>query len=121
MAATFDLVRSLALLTLAFVCSVANSMRFELQSGNTKCISEDIKTNAMSVGKYSVVNPREGYPLPDSHRIVVKVTSSFNHRQTLQFPKVFKLRSQFSSRSCYCGNLQTNAANTTTIAVALWL
>ena len=78
MAAMSDSVRSLALLSLAVMCSVANSMRFDLQSGQTKCISEDIKTNAMSVGKYSVVNPQEGYPLPDSHRIVVKVTSSFN-------------------------------------------
>ncbi|KAG4958729.1 hypothetical protein AAZX31_13G046800 [Glycine max] len=79
MAAMSDSVRSLALLSLAVMCSVANSMRFDLQSGQTKCISEDIKTNAMSVGKYSVVNPQEGYPLPDSHRIIVKVTSPHAH------------------------------------------
>jgi len=41
--------------------------------GSTKCISEDIKINAMTVGKYSVVNPSDGYPLPDSHKITVKV------------------------------------------------
>ncbi|KAH7554558.1 hypothetical protein ACOSP7_028018 [Xanthoceras sorbifolium] len=51
------------------------SMRFELKSGNTKCISEDIKNNAMTVGKYSLINPNEGYPLPDNHRVTVKVTS----------------------------------------------
>ncbi|XP_020240321.1 transmembrane emp24 domain-containing protein p24delta9 [Cajanus cajan] len=70
-----DSVLPLALLTLTLMCSLANSMRFELQSDNTKCITEDIKTNAMSVGKYSVVNPNEGFPFPDSHRIVVKVSS----------------------------------------------
>jgi hypothetical protein len=48
-------------------------MRFELQSGHTKCISEDIKTNAMTVGKYTVVNPNEGYAILDTHKITVKV------------------------------------------------
>lgn len=62
-----------AILTIALTCGIANSMRFELQTGSTKCISEDIKSNAMTVGKYSVVNPNEGYPIPDSHRITVKV------------------------------------------------
>ncbi|KAJ1398732.1 GOLD domain [Sesbania bispinosa] len=70
-----DSVLLLAFLTLALMCSLANSMRFELQSGHTKCISEDIKTNAMSVGKYSVVNPNEGYPIPDTHKVTVKVSS----------------------------------------------
>nr|ACJ85043.1 unknown [Medicago truncatula]AFK39244.1 unknown [Medicago truncatula] len=64
----------LAILTLALT-SFVNSMRFDLQMGSTKCISEDIKINAMTVGKYSVVNPNEGYPLPDSHKITVKVSS----------------------------------------------
>ncbi|KAK4278755.1 hypothetical protein QN277_016557 [Acacia crassicarpa] len=30
----------------------------------------------MTVGKYSVVNPNEGFPLPDSHKVTVRVTSS---------------------------------------------
>ncbi|KAL4335372.1 hypothetical protein GQ457_07G002950 [Hibiscus cannabinus] len=51
------------------------SMRFELDSGQTKCVSEDIMTNAMSVGKYFIVNPNEGYPLPDSHKLTIKVSS----------------------------------------------
>ncbi|XP_061362249.1 transmembrane emp24 domain-containing protein p24delta9-like isoform X2 [Gastrolobium bilobum] len=54
-------------------------MRFELQTGHTKCISEDVKNNAMTVGKYSVVNPNEGYPIPDTHKIVVKVTSPYGN------------------------------------------
>ncbi|KAK2419953.1 transmembrane emp24 domain-containing protein p24delta9 [Trifolium repens] len=65
----------LAILTFTLTCSVVNSMRFELQSGHTKCISEDIKTNAMTVGKYTVVNPNEGYAIPDTHKITVKVSS----------------------------------------------
>ncbi|XP_004489416.1 transmembrane emp24 domain-containing protein p24delta9 [Cicer arietinum] len=65
----------LSILTLTSTFSFVNSMRFELQSGHTKCISEDIKSNAMTVGKYSVVNPNEGYPIPDTHKITIKVSS----------------------------------------------
>ncbi|GFY82971.1 emp24/gp25L/p24 family/GOLD family protein [Actinidia rufa] len=50
-------------------------MRFDLKSGATKCITEDIKNNSMSVGKYSIVNPNEGYPMPKHHKITVKVVS----------------------------------------------
>ncbi|XP_061362248.1 transmembrane emp24 domain-containing protein p24delta9-like isoform X1 [Gastrolobium bilobum] len=74
-----DSILLLAFLNLALLCSVANSMRFELQTGHTKCISEDVKNNAMTVGKYSVVNPNEGYPIPDTHKIVVKVTSPYGN------------------------------------------
>ncbi|GFY84893.1 emp24/gp25L/p24 family/GOLD family protein [Actinidia rufa] len=55
-------------------------MRFDLKSGATKCITEDIKNNAMTVGKYSVVNPNEGYPMPDTHKITVKVCPLLNFR-----------------------------------------
>ncbi|KAK9272281.1 hypothetical protein L1049_002652 [Liquidambar formosana] len=65
----------IVILILCIVSTIVNSMHFDLQSGTTKCISEDIKTNAMTVGKYSVVNPNEGYPLPDSHRITVRLSS----------------------------------------------
>ncbi|MED6148903.1 hypothetical protein PIB30_057430 [Stylosanthes scabra] len=65
----------LAFLTLALMCGFTNSMRFELRSGLTKCIAEDIKNNAMTVGKYSVVNPNEDHPIPDNHKLVVKVSS----------------------------------------------
>ncbi|TYI86258.1 hypothetical protein E1A91_D04G052500v1 [Gossypium mustelinum] len=51
---------------------IGESMRFELDSGKTKCIAEDIKANAMTVGKYSIVNPSEGQPFPDSHKLVVR-------------------------------------------------
>ncbi|CAM8922236.1 unnamed protein product [Rhodiola kirilowii] len=57
----------------------ARAVRFDLQSGHTKCIAEDIKSNAMTVGKYGVVNPNEGYPLPDSHKLTVRVNSAYGN------------------------------------------
>uniref|UniRef100_A0A7N0UKN5 GOLD domain-containing protein n=1 Tax=Kalanchoe fedtschenkoi TaxID=63787 RepID=A0A7N0UKN5_KALFE len=57
----------------------AESVRFDLQSGQFKCISEDIKSNSMTVGKYSVVNPSDGHPLPDSHNLTVRVTSAYGN------------------------------------------
>ncbi|ONK65280.1 uncharacterized protein A4U43_C07F35510 [Asparagus officinalis] len=59
--------------------SLSSSLRFDLQSGSTKCISEDIKMNAMAVGKYLVVNPDENHPLPDSHKVSVRVTSPYGN------------------------------------------
>nr|XP_043634903.1 transmembrane emp24 domain-containing protein p24delta7-like [Erigeron canadensis] len=54
---------------------LVKGMRFDLKTGATKCITEDIKLNAMTVGKYSIVNPVEGFPLSDEDRITVRVTS----------------------------------------------
>lgn len=61
------------IVVLALMFGVADSMRFEVNSGQGKCISEDIKANAMTVGKYGIVNPNEEQPLPDDYRITVKV------------------------------------------------
>ncbi|XVF58315.1 hypothetical protein PTKIN_Ptkin07bG0056000 [Pterospermum kingtungense] len=58
---------------------IGQSMRFELESGNTKCISEDIKAGAMTVGKYSIVTPNEGYSLPESHKLTTRVTSPYGN------------------------------------------
>ncbi|XP_042022318.1 transmembrane emp24 domain-containing protein p24delta9-like [Salvia splendens] len=55
------------------------SIRFDLETGHTKCIAEDIKLNSMTVGKYQVVNYNEGLPLPDSHKITIRVTSSYGN------------------------------------------
>ncbi|KAK2434116.1 transmembrane emp24 domain-containing protein p24delta9 [Trifolium repens] len=63
----------------ALLFSFVNSMRFELKSGEPKCITEDIMSNAMTVGNYSVVNPNEGYPIPDSHKITVRVRSPYGN------------------------------------------
>ncbi|KAL4653817.1 hypothetical protein ACB092_01G333500 [Castanea dentata] len=65
----------LAILSLGVIFNVAHSLRYDLQSGTSKCISEEIKSNAMSVGKYTVISPNEGFPLPDSHRVTVRVNS----------------------------------------------
>ncbi|XP_074562227.1 transmembrane emp24 domain-containing protein p24delta9-like [Curcuma longa] len=65
----------LASLLLAAVSATA--LRFELESGFTKCISEDIKLHAVVVGKYSLASLSDHVPLPDSHRVSVKVTSPY--------------------------------------------
>ncbi|XP_021865431.1 transmembrane emp24 domain-containing protein p24delta7-like [Spinacia oleracea] len=54
---------------------VCESMRFDLASGATKCISEEIQHDAMTVGKYNVITPIDGHPIPDTHRITARVTS----------------------------------------------
>ncbi|KAJ4842809.1 hypothetical protein Tsubulata_046528 [Turnera subulata] len=60
-------------------CKQTESLRFDLQSGHTKCIAEDLKSNSMTVGKYSLVNPQEGHPFPDTHKVTVRVTSSYGN------------------------------------------
>ncbi|KAL9246364.1 hypothetical protein vseg_019908 [Gypsophila vaccaria] len=57
----------------------SKSLRFDIKSGDTKCISEDIKSNSMTVGKYHVVNPNEGTPLSEAHKITVRVTSPYGN------------------------------------------
>jgi len=58
---------------IGLLSSPSKSLRFELESGHTKCISEDIKSNSMTVGKYSIVNPHDSQPLPESHKLTVRV------------------------------------------------
>ncbi|KAJ6813687.1 transmembrane emp24 domain-containing protein p24delta9-like [Iris pallida] len=69
--------RSVTLLSFLSLFSLSSSLRFELPSGHTKCITEDIKVGAMAVGKYSVVNPSDSDPLPETHKITVRVTSPY--------------------------------------------
>ncbi|KAI3720215.1 hypothetical protein L6452_21128 [Arctium lappa] len=64
---------------IGILSTIAQSIRFELESGHTKCIADDIKSNSMTVGHYSIVNPNEGQPLPESHRITLKVTSAYGN------------------------------------------
>lgn len=75
-----DLLRrsSAFLLMLTLLSPTTLSMRFELNSGQMKCISEDIHEKSISVGKYFIVNPNEDHPLPDSHKITAKVVLSVN-------------------------------------------
>ncbi|KAL1556667.1 transmembrane emp24 domain-containing protein p24delta9-like isoform X2 [Salvia divinorum] len=55
------------------------SIRFDLETGHTKCIADDIKSNSMTVGKYHVVNKNEGLPLPEAHKITIRVTSAYGN------------------------------------------
>ncbi|KAK1379536.1 Transmembrane emp24 domain-containing protein p24delta9 [Heracleum sosnowskyi] len=55
--------------------TVSESLRFDLESGHSKCISEDIRVNSMTLGKYSIINPIDNHPLPDSHKLIVRVSS----------------------------------------------
>ncbi|XP_074590306.1 transmembrane emp24 domain-containing protein p24delta9-like [Curcuma longa] len=71
---------ALALALTSLLLAPAGALRFETVSGHTKCISEDIKLHSMAVGKYSVVNPSESAPLPESHKITVRVTSPYGNR-----------------------------------------
>ncbi|KAL2904020.1 Transmembrane emp24 domain-containing protein p24delta9 [Bienertia sinuspersici] len=66
-------------LILGFLLNFCQSLRFDLQSGHTKCISEDIRSNSMTVGKYHIVNLNEGFPLPDTHKVTVRVTSAYGN------------------------------------------
>ncbi|KAF3444794.1 hypothetical protein FNV43_RR14487 [Rhamnella rubrinervis] len=66
---------TLLVLVMGLMSTAAHSIRFDLQSGATKCISEDIKSNAMTLGKYSVDNPHDGSTIPDTHKLTVRVSS----------------------------------------------
>ncbi|KAG8099293.1 hypothetical protein GUJ93_ZPchr0013g34549 [Zizania palustris] len=78
-------VHSRALLFLAVLFSVspsARSLRFDLESGHTKCISDEIKVGAMAVGKYHVVGHDPNSPdsqIPDSHLVFLRVTSPYGN------------------------------------------
>ncbi|KAJ0754387.1 putative transmembrane emp24 domain-containing protein [Helianthus annuus] len=68
--------RCITALTTVFVTLVlVKGTRFEIKTGTTKCITDDIQSNSLSVGKYTIINPHQDYPLPDSHRINLRITS----------------------------------------------
>lgn len=73
----------LLLLAVLFAASpAARALRFDLESGHTKCISDEIKVDSMAVGKYQVVGPDHSSPdapLPESHRISLRVTSPYGN------------------------------------------
>lgn len=53
---------------------IGESMRLDLESGVSKCISDEIKLNSMTVGTYHIVNPNEAIHLPPSHKLFVTVS-----------------------------------------------
>ncbi|KAF8720892.1 hypothetical protein HU200_023291 [Digitaria exilis] len=69
----------LPLLLLLAAALPAGALRFDLRSGHTKCISDEIKVGAMAVGKYHIVVPEDQQELPDSHRISLRVTSPYGN------------------------------------------
>ncbi|XP_057444819.1 transmembrane emp24 domain-containing protein p24delta9-like, partial [Lotus japonicus] len=84
------------------------SLRFEVKSGEVKCIHEDIRKNSMSIGNYSIVNPNEGQPLPESHKLIVRVdtpskmSSHFaNHVESGQFK--FETTEEGNYVACFWG------------------
>ncbi|KAG1334435.1 putative Transmembrane emp24 domain-containing protein p24delta9 [Cocos nucifera] len=65
----------LALAVASLLPSPTQSVHFDLQSGKPKCITEDIKLHAMAVGKYIVVKSDDSSPLPDTHRVIARISS----------------------------------------------
>ncbi|KAK1374447.1 transmembrane emp24 domain-containing protein p24delta9-like [Heracleum sosnowskyi] len=96
--------------------SFTEAVRFDLESGSTKCISEDIKSNSMTVGNYRIVNPNEPHhfhpssaeqthqPLPESHKLTVRVTAtsgnSYHYADHVQ-------NGQFSFQAVEAGDYMT--------------
>lgn len=78
---------------LGILSSTSQSVRFDLQSGHTKCISEDIRSNSMTVGKYSIVNPHDGQPLPESHKLTARVGARRSKEKPMFF--VFEIFNKF--------------------------
>ncbi|XP_068642877.1 transmembrane emp24 domain-containing protein p24delta9-like [Aristolochia californica] len=64
---------------LSLLFTTVLGLRFDLQSGHTKCITEDIKINSLSVGKYNIVGPSEEHHSPDSHKITARITSPYGN------------------------------------------
>ncbi|CAN1322490.1 Transmembrane emp24 domain-containing protein p24delta9 [Linum perenne] len=52
-------------------------MRFDLHSGETKCISDDIKAKTITVGTYSMVDPLDGDPKRLRIIVLVQVNSPY--------------------------------------------
>ncbi|XP_076891587.1 transmembrane emp24 domain-containing protein p24delta9-like [Bidens hawaiensis] len=50
-----------------------NGMRFDIKTGATKCIMDDLKAISLSVGSYNIIS--NDLPLPESHRITLRITS----------------------------------------------
>ncbi|KAK8686823.1 hypothetical protein V6N13_125840 [Hibiscus sabdariffa] len=99
----------------------SESLRFEVRSGETKCISEDIRSNSMTRGTYHVINPNEdqGQPLPYSHMLNVKVTST--HGYIIQWAKgvergdfVFTAAEQGDYTACFTAS-DHSPLNTVTV------
>ncbi|KAK7394467.1 hypothetical protein VNO78_14995 [Psophocarpus tetragonolobus] len=71
-----NLLLLIVLLAPALMCSIVHSMQFELKPDHPKCISEELKSNVITVGNYHVVNPNHD---SNSHKITVRVRSPYGN------------------------------------------
>ncbi|KAK1351422.1 Transmembrane emp24 domain-containing protein p24delta9 [Heracleum sosnowskyi] len=69
--------RSIIVVMMISWSPLVRAMRFDLRSGTSKCITEDIKSSAMTVGKYNVISDVQ--PAPGSHKITIRVTSPYGN------------------------------------------
>ncbi|KAL8218770.1 hypothetical protein R6Q57_022143 [Mikania cordata] len=90
-----------------FLSNIARSVSFEIESGRTKCISEDIKSNSMAVGHYSVINPNDEHPLPESHKLTLRAVEggdymacffAIDHHPAIKFSVEFDWRSGMAAK-----------------------
>jgi len=96
-----------AVMLVVCMWKVANCMRFDIESGHSKCITEDIKISAMTVGKYSLVNPNEGYPMPDDYKLTVKVHESY---PSLDFSHFLRTSRNYSSLEMTGDNMEVHSS-----------
>ncbi|GER44601.1 transmembrane emp24 domain-containing protein 10 [Striga asiatica] len=69
----------LFLVSILLLWTRVGSIRFDMESGQSKCIAEDITSSSMTIGKYTIINPNEGQDLPDTHKITVRVQSTYEN------------------------------------------
>ena len=80
MARSYHLHLLYLLAVVGMLSSFAEAFRFDLPPGRTKCITEDMTTNSLTVGKYYVVPSNPDLPLPDNHRMNVRVRITHAHK-----------------------------------------
>ncbi|KAI3698978.1 hypothetical protein L2E82_42927 [Cichorium intybus] len=106
------------ILSLPFLSITAQSIRFEIESGQAKCLSEEIRINSMTVGEYSVVNPNEGHPLPEHHKIIVALFSGsekrYHHAELVESGHfALQVEEEGKHMLCFKANTHEPAVNTT--------
>ncbi|CAA0822481.1 Transmembrane emp24 domain-containing protein p24delta10 [Striga hermonthica] len=69
----------LFLISILLLWTRVESIRFDIESGQSKCIAEDVTSSSMTLGKYTIIKPNEGHVLPDTHKITVRVQSTYEN------------------------------------------
>ncbi|XP_071696365.1 transmembrane emp24 domain-containing protein p24delta9-like [Rutidosis leptorrhynchoides] len=68
------------ILSMLIFCNVAHSLRFDIESDHTKCMTEDIRKDSLTIGQYSVINPNQNDPFPEHHKIAAMLFSPKGNR-----------------------------------------